>query len=288
MPSRPERIVRLAVDDVTVVVDLDEGARAQFVDGRRATSCSGSTATIPCSTACTRWRRGPDGCAATRCSGTVRSTPCQSRTTPWALHGTALAQPATVLEIDAGPDREARLVARIEEHPGWPWPMAVDIEWHLRARELTTTITVHALADPFPGSRGLASVVPSPARLRGTAAAVDASDPSGSCVATTTCRRARWCPTTRLDGPFDDAFRVPDGTRHSLPGPGHSRSTSRRTATGTWCSTSCRPSCAWSRRADRPTACALATADELGGPAIASPGSPHVLTTTWTMRDLAR
>jgi len=72
---------------------------------------------------------------------------------PWALHGTALRQPATVIDSGAR-DESARLVARIVDHPGWPWPMAIDVGWALRARTLTATITVHALIEPFPAVVG--------------------------------------------------------------------------------------------------------------------------------------
>ncbi len=278
-------MVHLAVDDVTVVVDLDEGARAiqWTVAGHELLGFYGDDPIEHGMYPMAPWAGRIRG-NAVQWNDEEHALPVTHE--PWAIHGTALAQPATVLESTQDV-HEARLVARIEEHPGWPWPMAVDIEWHLRARTLTTTITVHALADPFPAvvgwhpwfRRQLDSGGPLQLSIRASERLVRGDDhlPTGEVV-----------PYDPGDGPFDDAFRVPDGC-----------------ATVSW-----------------PEALAVDIAsdsdwyvvfDELpsfvcvepqsgppdglragdsgmnwGGPAIASPGSPHVLTTTWTMRDLAR
>ena len=88
--------------------------------------------------------------------------------------------------------------------------MAVDVEWQLRPRELTTTITVHALVEPFPAvvgwhpwfRRRLDSGGPLELTMQASERLVRGDDhlPTGEAV-----------PYDAADGPFDDAFRVPDG-----------------------------------------------------------------------------
>ena len=89
--------------------------------------------------------------------------------------------------------------------------MAIDIEWHLRPRELTTTITVHAAGRAVPGGRGVASLVPSPARLAGTRSSCRCRRPSSWCAATDHLPTGEVVPYDAGSGPFDDAFRVPGG-----------------------------------------------------------------------------
>lgn len=198
---------------------------------------------------------------------------------PWALHGTALRQRAVVREHEVARDL-ARLVARIEAHPGWPWPMAVDIEWSLAPRVLTTVITVHAVSEPFPVVTGWhpwfrRAIADASAEWSLDADALlergDDHLPTGGLLA-----------VDLSDGPFDDAFRVPDG-RAGIGWPGV---------------------LAIDIASDRPW---FVVFDELsdalcvepqsgppdglrvgpaGPPEIAAPGRPHVLRTTWTMRDL--
>lgn len=203
---------------------------------------------------------------------------------PWAIHGTALAQAATVLEL-AQDAHEARLVARIEEHPGWPWPMAIDIEWHLRPRELTTSITVHALVEPFPVVAGwhpwfrrqLDAGAPLELSMRASERLVRGADhlPTGEAVS-----------YAAEGGPFDDAFRVPDG-RATVSWPGV-------------LAVDIASDHDWYVVFDELSSYVCVEPQSgppdglhpLGrvwdGPGIASPGSPHVLTTTWTLRDLPR
>ena len=160
MPSPPDRLVRLAVGDVSVVVDLEAGARAVewAVAGHELLGHYGDHPVEHGMYPMAPW------------AGRIRDNTVQWNghdhvlpvtRDPWALHGTVLAQPATVLDLTSDPD-EARLVARVEEHPGWPWPMAVDVEWLLAAPHIDD---VHHRARPrraVPRRGRLASLVPSP------------------------------------------------------------------------------------------------------------------------------
>lgn len=276
MPSPPERLVRLAVGDACVLVDLDAGARGVewTVAGHELLAHFGDHPIEHGMYPMAPW-------AGRIRDNTVRWNGQSHALTitqdPWALHGTALAQQAQVVGLTRDPD-DARLVARIEEHPGWPWPMAVDIEWRLRPRELTTTITVHALVEPFPVvvgwhpwfRRQLESGEPLVLALRATERLVRGADhlPAGGSV-----------PYDPADGPFDDAFRVPDG-RATVSWPGV---LAVDIASGS----------DWYVVFDElaPYVCVEPQSgppDGLAAGAIAAPGSPHVLTTTWTMRDLSR
>ena len=201
---------------------------------------------------------------------------------PWAIHGTALAQPASVLALTQDAE-EARLVARIEEHPGWPWPMAIDIEWRLRPRELTTTITVHALVEEFPAvvgwhpwfRRQLDAGDPLELSMRASEQLVRGDDhlPTGEVA-----------PYDAAGGPFDDAFRVPGG-RATISWPG--ALAVDIASDGDWYVVFDElSSYVCVEPQSGPPDGLHAIGRVWDGPGIASPGSPHVLTTTWTMRDL--
>jgi aldose 1-epimerase len=288
MPSRPDLTERLSVGDVVLDIDLARGARAtRWRVGDL--SLLGTNGTDPA-------MRGmyPMAPWAGRLRGNAlewagRHVDLPVTFPPWALHGTTLRQPATVIDSDGGSEW-ARLVARIEDHPGWPWPMAVDVGWELRGRSLTTTITVHALAEPFPAVAGW-----HPWFRR----QLDRGDPlEWSLDATARLERgADHLPTGRRlafdpsDGPFDDAFEVPDG-RASLRWPGA-------------LALDVESDGGWYVVYDEVSACVCVEPqsgppdglrdgvfeDVSGGtrgwsPAIAAPGRPHSLTTTWTLRPL--
>jgi aldose 1-epimerase len=283
MPSRPDRFVRLVVEDVTVLVDLDEGARAVqwTVAGHELLGHYGDDPIEHGMYPMAPW--------AGRIRGNTlewngREHPLPVTHEPWAIHGTALAQSAAVLE-STQEAREARLVARIEEHPGWPWPMSVDIEWLLRPRELTTRITVHALDEPFPAvvgwhpwfRRQLDTGGPLELSMRATKRLVRGDDhlPTGETV-----------PYDPADGPFDDAFRVPDG-RASVSWPGVLAVDI--VSGGDWYVVFDELAAyACVEPQSGPPDGLRAGGAGGDGPPIASPGSPHALTTTWTLRDLPR
>lgn len=283
MPSPPDRLVRLAVGDVVVVVDLDAGARGVewTVAGHQLLGHYGDRPIEHGMYPMAPWA-GRIRDNSVEWNGAGHALPVTHD--PWAIHGTVLTQSASVIDLTQDSE-EARLVARIEEHPGWPWPMAVDVEWHLLPRELRTTITVHALVEPFPAvvgwhpwfRRQLDSGAPLELAMLATERLVRGDDhlPTGTTV-----------PYDAGDGPFDDAFRVPDG-RATVSWPGV-------------LAIDIASDSDWYVVFDElaPYACVEPQSgppDGLGavgqfwdGPAVAAPGRPHVLTTTWTMRDLSR
>ncbi len=117
-------------------------------------------------------------------------------------------------------------MARIEEHPGWPWPMAVDIAWHLRPRELTTTITVHALDEPFPAvvgwhpwfRRQLDSGGPLELSMAASERLVRGTDhlPTGDAVPYDAGRRALRRRLPRAGRPSDGGVARCPGRRHRV------------------------------------------------------------------------
>ena len=276
MPTRPE--VRLSVGDVELTIDLDAGARA------------------------TRWTVGPHSLLARHgphpfeygmypmgpWAGRIRDNaitfrgsthPLPANYGEWAMHGTLAMQPAEVLDHEAGRD-VARLVARIGEHPGWPWPTAVDIEWELRERCLTTTITVNAPEDEIPTVVGwhpwFRRELDSGSPLEWTLAATKRAE-----------RGEDYLPTGALldfdpaDGPLDDAFVVPSG-RAAVRWPG---AVALEIATdGRWFvvfDELARTACL-EPQSGPPNG----VNDGIDGPVpVAAPGLPHRLVTTWTMRD---
>jgi aldose 1-epimerase len=284
MPSHPERTVHLVVDDVTVVVDLDEGARAVqwTVAGHELLGHYGDAPIEHGMYPMAPWAGRIRG-NTVQWNGHENSLPVTHD--PWAIHGTALAQPASVLESTQDA-QEARLVARIEEHPGWPWPMAVDIEWHLQGRTLTTTITVHALVEPFPAvvgwhpwfRRQLGSGGPLDLSMDASLRLVRGDDhlPTGEAV-----------PYDPAAGPFDDAFRVPDG-RATVSWPGALAVDIASDSDWYVVFDELASFVCVEPQSGPPDGLRAGSGGNWAGPAIASPGSPHVLTTTWTMRDLSR
>lgn len=279
MPLPPDRHVRLAVGDVTVDVDLAEGARASSwtVGGVELLGDNGADPVQHGMYPMAPWAgRIRDNAFAW--AGREHVLPVTYE--PWALHGTALAREATVVASESAADN-ASVVARIGDHPGWPWPMTVDITWELQPRLLTTTITVVALDEPFPVVVGwhpwfrrslgvggsLEWSLPATTRLvRG-----DDHLPTGERV-----------PYSAQDGPFDDAFHVPDGTA-DVRWPGALAIDIAHDADWFVVFDELNRFVCIEPQSGPP--------DGLGPlsgrpPAVAAPGSPHVHRTQWRMRDL--
>lgn len=286
MPSPPDPLVRLASGDVVIVVDLAEGARAVSwtVAGHELLSHHGDHPIEHGMYPMAPWAGRIRGNTVT---WNAREHSLPVTHDPWAIHGTALAQSAAVLELSQHAE-EARLVARIEEHPGWPWPMAVDIAWHLRPRELTTTITVHALVEPFPAvvgwhpwfRRSLDAGGPLELSMRATERLVRGADhlPTGEAVA-----------YDAGAGPFDDAFRVPDG-RATVAWPGVLAVDIASDSDWYVVFDELASHVCVEPQSGPPDGLRAGDGSRGGwtGPAVASPGRPHVLTTTWSMRALPR
>ena len=127
----------------------------------------------------------------------------------WALHGVVLGAPLEI--VDHGSDEgSAWLQARTSRLGAWPWPGHVDVTWHLTTEVLTTTISVVAEDRPFPAVVGwhpwFRRRLGHGGDLRWTLEATGRLE-----------RGADHLPTGRVltadlsDGPFDDAFVVPDG-----------------------------------------------------------------------------
>jgi len=147
-----ERQVRLAAGDVEVLVDLDAGARAidWTVGGVALLARRGAAPEEHGMYPMAPWAGRLRGNSVTW-AGQVHPLPVTFE--GWAMHGTGLAQSARVIDLSQG-GGVARLLARVDDHPGWPWPMAVDIGWEVGPREVTTTIAVHALTEAFPAVVG--------------------------------------------------------------------------------------------------------------------------------------
>lgn len=197
----------------------------------------------------------------------------------WAIHGTVYDSALELVEVEHV-DGQSRLLARATQHPAWPWPMTVDVEWRVSGRVVTTVIAVHALDRPFPAVVGWH---PWFRRRLGSGGDLEWSLP-----ATLLAERGRdHLPTGRLLacdttlGPFDDAFVVPSGTA-SVRWPG--ALSIDIDADSSW----------FVVLTEMPDAVCIepqsgppnGVNDGLGGTIpIAAPGRPHVLTTTWTVRD---
>ena len=127
----------------------------------------------------------------------------------WAIHGTVYDKPAEVIDLEQGPE-SARLLARVSDHPAWPWPMHIDIEWHLRERAMTTVLSVHAHADEFPAVVGwhpwFARRLDRGGPLEWSVDAVQQVERGAGHLPT-----GRLVPFDPSVGPFDDAFVVPSG-----------------------------------------------------------------------------
>lgn len=201
----PDRLVTLSADDISVVIDLQLGARAVSwtVDGEELL---GAVSTDPVEFG--MYPMAP-------WSGRLRDNavvvdgqlhPLPVTYGPWALHGTALAQVAHLVEVDQSPD-EGRLSARLDAHPGWPWPMSVVVDWWVKPAAITTSIRVHSHEGSFPVVLGwhpwfrrrLSRGRPLEWSLDATGRLVRGADhlPTGEIA-----------PYTTADGPFDDAFRA--------------------------------------------------------------------------------
>jgi galactose mutarotase-like enzyme len=273
--------VRLAVGDTALDIDLDAGGRASqwWVDGIALLAAYGTEPAQHGMYPMAPW------------AGRIRDNRVvwngHGHDLPvtfgeWAIHGTALGQQAAVLDHEQDLDH-ARLAARIEAHPGWPWPMAVHVIWELRERAVTTTIEVHALVEPFPAVVGWH---PWFRRDLGIGGPIEWSvDATGRLE-----RGDDHLPTGRIlgvdpgEGPFDDAFVVPSG-RAALRWPGVLAVDI--VSDGGWY-------VVFDELPDQ--VCVEPQSGPPDGlreayghrPAIAAPGAPHTMVTTWTVRDLRR
>ena len=277
----PDRVVRLVAGDIEVDVDLTEGARALrwSVAGIDVLASHGPDPVEHGMYPMAPWAGRLRG-NHVRWLGTEHELPMTYDA--WALHGTVLRQPATVLAFAQDSDR-ATLAARVTEHPGWPWSTAVDIRWEVRPTSVTTTITVHAMAESFPVvvgwhpwfRRTLGVGGPLEWTLEATGQLEKGSDqlPTG-----------RLLPYDPEAGPFDAAFIVPSG-----------------------CATVCWPGAlaidiesdsGWYVVFDELLECACV--EPQSGPpdglhdaygtsvAIAAPNAPVTMVTTWSVRDLSQ
>lgn len=273
----PAEVV-LTVGDVEVAVDLDEGARATrwSVGGRELLARHADDPV----------ERGmyPMAPWAGRIRGNAVQWDGRRHELPptydlWALHGTALSRAARVLEYHQDAV-SAALVARIDAHPGWPWPMAVDIGWSVTERRVTTTITVHALAEPFPVVVGWH---PWFRRELGAGGSIE-----WWLEATQRLERGSdHLPTGRLldydpaAGPFDDAFVVPGG-RAGVRWPGV-LAIDVESDGGWFVVFDELPDAACVEPQSGPPD---GLHDGYGRPvAVAAPGRPHVMVTTWSISD---
>jgi aldose 1-epimerase len=209
MPPRPE--VRLVAGDIELVIDLEAGARAtRWTVGGLSLLTGNGTDPV-------EYGMYPMAPWAGRLRGNATTVDGGSREFPvtyseWALHGTALAQTADIIELVTETDR-SMLIARIADHPGWPWPIEVEIVWEVRAGCVRTEIHVAATDHVVPVvvgwhpwfRRQLTRGEPMEWSLSATGMAERGSD---------------YLPTGRLldydetSGPFDDAFFVPTGQAH--------------------------------------------------------------------------
>ena len=276
----PDVMVRLVSGDIEVDVDLAEGVRALrwSVAGIELLAAHGSDPVEHGMYPMAPW------------AGRLRGNRVQWRGAEhelpmtydaWAIHGTVLRQPATVLEFTQDSDR-AILVARVTEHPGWPWPTAVDIGWEVSPASVTTTNTVHALAESFPVvvgwhpwvRRSLAVGGP----LEWTVAATGQLEKGSDLLPT-----GRLLPFDAEAGPFDDAFIVPSGR-----------------ATVSWSGAlaiDIASDCGWYVVFDELPECVCVEPqtgppdglhDAYGTPvAISAPDAPVTMATTWSVRDLS-
>lgn len=209
MDASTERVVRLAVGDIALTIDLDSGARATSwtVAGTELLAHHGDDPVEHGMYPMAPWAGRVRGNAVT-VAGTTTLLPVTYA--PWALHGTVLARSGSVVREEHSSE-EARLIVRFTDHPGWPWATTVDVDWHLQPGRLTTRLSVQADADAFPAvvgwhpwfRRDLGVGAPLQWRLSATSRLVRGDDhlPTGDLVA--------YDPA---DGPFDDAFVATDAS----------------------------------------------------------------------------
>ena len=271
MPSRPERQVRLQAGRQALTIDLDAGARAVSwtVDGTELLGGAGTSAVEYGMYPMAPWAGRVRGNALTW-NGSRHDLPVSHD--GWALHGTCLDAPGRLVAHE-GP----ALVVRFEEHPGWPWPAAVEVGWRLEPARLVTTLVVEALGEPFPAvvgwhpwfRRDLGRGEPVEWRLEATDQLVRGDDhlPTGERI-----------PFDPSAGPFDDAFVVPTG-RAAVRWPG--ALSLDVVSDGSW----------FVVFDQRPEAVCVepqsGPPDGLDGThGVAAPGVPLTMTTTWSVRPL--
>jgi aldose 1-epimerase len=203
MPPRPDesREHRLRVGDVEIVLDLDAGGRAvSWQVGDLSLLAHHGDEPV-------EYGMYPMAPWAGRLRDNAHEFPITFGA--WAIHGVALDAPVDILDSTQTDDL-SRVVLRVADSGTWPWPMAIDIIWELRPRELTTAIVVHALEEEFPAVVGWHPwFVRSLGRGRPLAWLTDAESlvergddhlPTG-----------RLLPAVDSHGPYDDAFVVPSG-----------------------------------------------------------------------------
>lgn len=271
MPSRPDRLVRLAAGPQELVIDLDAGARALSwtVGGTELLGGAGRTPVEYGMYPMAPWAGRVRGNAVTW-QGRRYELPVTHD--GWALHGTCLNRPGEVLASD-----DVSLTVRFDEHPGWPWPAVVDVTWQLEHDRLVTALVVQAPDEPFPAvvgwhpwfRRDLGRGGPVIWGLEASEQLVRGADhlPTGE--------RLAYDPSA---GPFDDAFVVPRG-RAVLQWPGV---LSLDVASdGQWY-------VVFDERAE-----AVCVEPQSGPPdgldgshGVAAPGEPLIMRTTWSVRAL--
>jgi aldose 1-epimerase len=277
----PDRVVHLAAGDIEVDVDLAEGARAirWSVAGIDLLAAHGSDPVEHGMYPMAPWAGRLRG-NHVQWLGAQHDLPLSYDV--WAIHGTVLRQPAVELDFTQDDDR-ATLVARVTDHPGWPWATAVDIHWEVAPASVTTTVTVRALAESFPVvvgwhpwfRRSLGLGDPLEWTLEATGQLEKGSDqlPTG-----------RVLPFDPAAGPFDDAFIVPSG-RATVCWPG-ALAIDIASDSGWYVVFDELPECVCIEPQSGPPDGLHAA---YGSPvAIAAPDAPVTMVTTWSVRDLSQ
>jgi galactose mutarotase-like enzyme len=276
MPPRPDHV--LAVGDVHLAIDLDEGGRAAHwdVDGLSLLAHHGDSPVEHGMYPMAPW-------AGRLRDNSVGRNGQQHRLAasygPWALHGLAVSAPAEVLEAEQSTDL-SRLALRLDHRSGWPWPMAIDLVWELRPRVLTTTIVVHAFEVEFPAVVGwhpwFTRQLGAGAPLEWWVDAAEMAERGDDHLPT-----GRLLPAADAVGPFDDAFLAPTG-RASVRWPG--ALTIDITNDAPWFVVFDElPDAACVEPQSGPP---NGVNDGLGRAIpTAAPGRPHTLVTTWEVRD---
>ena len=189
----------------------------------------------------------------------------------WAMHGTVLAR-AWEVEV-LGP---SSVQMSIDLGSTWPWAGRTHLTWSLHGQSLTSQLTVTSAAVPFPAEVGW-----HPWFLRRLERG---DDVAWSAAAVAMLERGddhlptgrRFAPTD-VDGPYDDAFDVPDG-RVELRWPGA-------------LSLSCQSSARWVVVFDElpDFVCVepqTGPPDGLREAELVRPGRPKTASTTWTWTSL--
>jgi len=276
MPRRPEHVVE--VGDVRLSIDLAAGGRASswIVGPHELLAVHGDDPAEGGMYPMAPWAGRLRDNALTVDGGVHPMVPNYGI---WALHGLAYRSSVEILESSALDDH-ARLVGRVDAEQGWPWPMAIDLVWDLRPRVLTTSVIVHALADEFPVvvgwhpwfRRRLVGGEPLEWSVEAEQLVQRGDDhlPTG-----------RLMPMADVAGPFDDAFHVPSG-RAKVRWPGLLEIDVSNDAPWFVVFDELDDAACVEPQSGPPNG----VNDGLGWPIpMAAPGRPHVLTTTWVMRD---